>query len=595
MTLGSLHIHQPQTPILIAVFLTLIIPVILTLTGRKSRRFLRLALSLIAAIALAAIALKPQWSTTRATSQAVLITPGYDLSEIRSFLSKRATQIPLFTTVIDPALPEETTFIQDPAWLKRNWPEINQAHVFGYGLPASKWEQYPTLQITPHLTTPPIALASIQVPQNITLGQTLKIQGRLTQDLSPNHNLTITDPGGTKHPIQVKNQSFTFSQTPPAPGPFQWKLTLQEGEDILIGQDIFVRVNPASRLKVLVLEDAPSFRTRHFKDWLTRSGAAWLIRSRISREQFRWESQEFEQFTQITPGVLAPFHLLVTDPRSLEALTPDERRHIQNEINQGGMGLYIRAEKPAKNLAPFFEPFKIKPMEIEEARTVRIAIPELPTTVTAIADPLEIILQSAQIPLLRDQSARITAAAQTSGLGHIATSLIRDTHLWALQGQIQTHDAYWSHLLTSIARPQSQIRITGPSFPTIQDSPQTLTITTDQTQPKLTLTTPTAQHLLPPRQDPWRSQQWTTQFIPNETGWHHIKNHYLYSYPKTAWPSLQATQKIKATQKAAQTQELSDPDSTETTKPIPQWPFALVALIALTLLWLERKQTAERV
>jgi hypothetical protein len=171
--------------------------------AKRQRRALRLAANLIALLALLAMALQPQWLSRTESLEAVLVTPGADLNAWQNLPDSIKT-LPLIFS-LDEKIKWETAHqtIPDIAYLKRNHPAIAKLHVVGHGLNDYDWEELDSIQIKPYFTPLPAGIKQAFWPQELALGQPLRIQGILAGLGGKENWLYLADPGGVVDSMAV--------------------------------------------------------------------------------------------------------------------------------------------------------------------------------------------------------------------------------------------------------------------------------------------------------------------------------------------------------------------------------------------------------
>lgn len=581
----------------------------------RKRLIWRLLANGAAILSLLAMALQPQWLSTAQSIFALLITPEADPQIVISLADSLHTTSKVF------ALGEDERWksrfpnlenIPDAAYLKRHYPEINFLHVVGHGLNEYDWDELDSMQIRPDFSSLPLGIKHVYWPRELTVGQTLQIQGTLAGLDNETYSLYLTDLGGVVDSAKIVGPNeiqFKFSTTPHAIGKFLYVVRLKSSAGKVLREErLDVVITKSQPLKILVLANTVSFETKYLKNWASQNQNVLAMRSAISRERYRFEflNRPSIDLSRVTAGLLRQFDLVLLDGKTLRVLNTTERQVLNTAVAQEGLGVLILPdetvfEKSSPN--DFFLNFSFEAFPDLDQRTVKPRWPEQQHfDMTAVpAEPFAIKLAWGMQPLIADEMERLLAACYHRGNGLIGLSLIRDSYRWVLERNPQLHAAYWSHLLSALARKDyGKDRWNLPAAkPVIIDQPLALTAETDAPSPLGIVTTESsAADSIYLQQDVTEAQRWHATFWPRQTGWHQIalgagEPRWFYIYEKTNWQTWQAAQKINATQQHAARYANLPAQKRETiisrAKPISMVWFFVLFLLSSVYLWMERK------
>lgn len=581
---------------------------------RRKRRIARLLLSLLAVTALALLGLRPFHQSEIAAQSALLLTPGVAGRTVADFLEGRTGRKRIFA-LAGAVLEDDADFsiipIPDVGFLKRRFPSIGQVHLFGHGLAPFELKALAPVHIEPHLEPEAMGITFIDWEDHLELGRELVVQGRLLERPAVDTRLVFSDPGGGKSVLMgssFPDGNFSFRDTPRSTGHHFYYLELfGAGEQRLLHERIAVDVRPARVFSLLFLEAAPKFDTKHLKRWLADGGNRYLIRTRISRDRYRWEygGRGAQSFSELDEGVLDQFDLVLTDGRALAALSDGELQSLRSAVEDRGLGLLIRPDGTAmgnRKGAAFFWSFKILPLVGSSTRmtgTLLTGISERATTPLPLPGH-ELSHEPGQFPLAEDGSGRILVAWVPRGKGRIGTSLIDGSYRWILQGHPEHHHAYWKRLIAVLARARAetdQWRILS-AKPYRTDHPLELAMRTADPLPQTAAQAPDEPPVaLPPRQDPTRPDQWNTLYWPTKPGWHQVRRaagdaFWFFVSEGDEWMSLQRSQKRRATLSYVRRQEpraRNGPGRIPARKEVSRTGLFALFLLACAGLWLERK------
>lgn len=586
--------------------------------ANRRRRAWRLAASYVAIFSLLALALQPQWLSSPRPVPAILITPGADFYNLQALADSLHT--PSFVFAVEENEMAKSVFPQlralpDAAYLKRHFPEVNFLQMVGHGLNDYEWNELDSIRIAPHFSPLPVGIQQVYWDRELVSGQTLSIQGTLAGLNKEEYWLLLGDPGGDIDSIKITgpdNAQFAFSATPHETGKYLYILRLNNAAGAtLCEENLAVLVTKPQPLKILVLENSVNFDIKYLKNWAGQAQNAVAIRSTISRERYRFEylNHPAVDLRQISSTLLRSFDLALLDGKTLRALRQVERQALRAAIEQEGLGVLLIPDEIILQPDPdnfsqrdFFLAFAFDVFTEIDQRLIKPRWPAIygRELTTIPAEPFAIRPHWGLQPLIEDEMERILAGASHRGAGLIGLSLIRDSYRWILEGKAQYHAAYWSYLLTALARKdQHQARwITPTTKPILVDQPLDLTVETSATFPMGLVNAETGEpDSIFLQQDLTEPRRWRGTFWPREAGWQQIsiagqESHWFYVYGKKNWSTWQAAQKIAATQRhvlrhanlAAKPRRLA-PQA----RPISAVWFFVIFLASNACLWLERK------
>lgn len=621
MSWGSLLI-----PVAAPVFYALVAVAVLLFAGlawltfrraNSRRRAPRLIANFTAVLSLLAMALQPQWLTPFQPSTAILITPGADPRTWQN-LPDSIKSLPLAFSLDETqnwkSINSKIQIVPDAAYVKRHYPEIEKLHVVGHGLADYDWEMLDSVRVEAHWAPLPLGIKHAQRPRELALGQTLQIQGIVSGLHGEENRLYLSDPGGEVDSVKIAyagEANFALHALPREAGKYLYALTLKSKEGkTQFEEKLDVVVVAPEPLKILKLENQPSFETKYFKIFLSKYRNKLVIRSKISRERYRFEYFNHPKInlTQISAALLRGFDLAIIDGRTLQELSGAERQALRAAVEQEGLGVLIipdnsvfENEHRTFSSREFFLGFRFERFAELDERLVKPNWPGAAANTAIPAEPFVIKNNFGMKPLIKDEMERTLAAALQRGRGHTGLSLARDTYRWALEGNSTCHAAYWSYLLSELAKKMRQRdRWLLPSAkPAFVDQPVQLALVTATANPVGIVASDANQpDSLFLRQDAVDPQRWFGTFWPRQSGWHQVSRaggepQWFYVYDKTNWTAWQAAQKVAATQRRVWQDKALETNMESRTHPsakaVPPIWFFILFLLSCAYLWMERK------
>lgn len=574
------------------------------LSRQRARWFAVVTLTLLATAALLAV-VAPPTVQRQASEAAVLVTPG-----------ARGDALPAAQRVFTlPGAPErrgaQSRPLLDPAQLDLQTPALSSLRIVGHGLDASTWRRVPD-RLTITFTPPPLlGLVDPHWPRVLQPGATLNVVATAWAPVASSRVVVrLLDPAGVVRDEQsvAHGQSFQLSDVPTAPGEWEYRLQLQvSGEAETLEEPVGLSVASGPLPRFLVVQSAPSFETRQFKNWAADRGAQGVLFTRISRDRSlaEWVNLPTENNHSLTPSLLAATDLALVDGRSLAEFDPDQRAQLLDAVS-AGMGLLILADS---DLAQWLDNAPPPPFDAwtlsADSHLPPDAIARFPGADEDEPLPrLPYRLQGIAVqPLLNDERGLPLSSQRPWGQGRVAVSVLRDRHRWLTRGDTARFSRYWSWLSSELARRPSTPLTMPPQADVVPRPGQRtwLCVVADRAATAHLLDPVTAEEVdLVAVQDRSGASRWCAATWPKHTGWHRVQwqdavtgndlaGQWFRVYEQDDWTADRDWQRQQDTvARAAQTP--SPPAAERWREPVPPlWPLVLFGLCA-SLLWWERRR-----
>jgi hypothetical protein len=584
----------------------------------RQRLALRVALSGVAVAALVLMAWQPRWQTPRASAEALLLTPGAQPARVARLADSLTTARLYALPDAPPVAGLDVERTPDVGFLARTYPEVGTLHVVGDGLPDYALDALRGVQIRAYPSPPRSGISFVDAPRTLTVGQTLRVQGQVVIEDERNSDasyvLYLDGPGGPVDSAVVVVPGatvFSLEDAPRQAGRYLYHFVLVTTPgDTLAAEPLGLSVRDPAPLCVLVVQGAPRFETRHLKNWLAGEGGQLAIRSTISRDRYRTEFLNLPErdLSRITPAVLRAFDVAILDERALAAMAASERRALQASVEEEGFGVLLSPDLLTLNDAPsrgFFHPFDLQPLDDAGQRRVRLRWENTVLSSSIPAEPYSIAPEWGVDLLMQDESGHAVAAMRIAGLGRVGFSLATETYRWVLEGNAAMHAAYWSHLLSALARPSNGADqwAVGTRGPVFRDEPVTLVLHTAGESPRGVVFSPASPDTVYLVQDPIEPTRWRGTFWPRTTGWHRFATAraassdetglWFYVHDPATWIVLQAAKKTTATkhfaEKSASILLEAERTGPLASVPVPMWWWFIPFVASCAGLWLESK------
>lgn len=520
---------------------------------RQARFFYaRLIALLIAILSLMAFVLRPAYSTNSDSAGVIVLTPGYNKFSADSLKKIYQHYHVLATEQLD---------------------NINQliAHkdqirfVLGVGLPAYV---LPDSGFNFLASLLPTGITQLQVPAKLIANRNASLGG--VWHGKPG-TITLIGPEGKIDSTSVSAGSFQLSFIPQQPGKFLYELEIDGKKELLP-----LEIHAPRPLDVLILQQYPSAEIRYLKNFLIDQGHRVVVRTQISKNNFRFEfgNRAPATLSRITAEVLNDFDLLVLANESAVL----DAGAIQDALRTGLGVLWLPSENELGKPPLGFEFVKVN------ADTALVNFED--QTVTLSAWPVN---ARKDFAIIKNKN-RVLAGYKRLGAGKVGYQLLTETYPLIAKGQAKIYNHVWTNVVETLSRISAQttsIKIIN-TFPVYPDEP--LNIEVLATNPEVYLDSTQ----LPLHEHEVIDNLWSTTAWAKEKGWHQLlsatdsvtTNFFIPDF--NSWVALRAANLQKATKEKAGGSLKFEADklSYKTVSPIL---FFVLFVLAIGFLWLAPK------
>ena len=554
----------------------------------------------------------------------------------RAWLSLSQTQwfnrLPMFR-------PKVVREPEDIIWAE---PTLQHLVVIGDGMTMQQWQRFkqrkgsndPAISVTLKKGSAVTGLVSMRWQRQLNRGQWQRVSGvlqvapaeaigNLQQTI---YHVYLKDPAGQVVAQQAVRDGETFELlvNVKTEGLWQYQLALAKASDdiTVVEENLAFEVTRPSLAKLLIRQSAPSFETRHVKNWAVEQGAQVTVETQISKNRYisqhanyPQEDRSDEKTAQVdsfdTLSTLDQYDLLIIDARGLMKLSQHQQDNLAVAVKRG-LGVLVIGDSTLfteNNLPEVLNQFRIS-----HGSTIESDQSLLSWQFDQAGEPLNVI--AADIPassgfsLVKGAEGRVIVPGIHWGLGKVAISLTNQTYQWRTAGQRQLYSRYWQFLFESLARQSlapyllpvenDHLNIARQPLPRCFSVNENLysrladyALRYEGTEGK-----PVA---LIPLVDEVNQNMACGVIYPASSGWQRITlsaneetlSHSFYVYNESDWPAWQQQRKHNAgkrMQSAMQT-GLKQTYWTE----ISLWPLWWGLLLMCSLLWIERKFWTNRI
>ena len=411
------------------------------------------------------------------------------------------------------------------------------------------------------------------------------------------------------------NSGFSLRARPRSRGNLEYILQSWDGDQLISEQTVPVAVTQAGLLNIMVVQSAPSFETRHLKNYAASLGHHVLVNTTLSKDRTISQLVNLPDNspTAMSPSLLQSQDLLIMDGRSLAGLDADRRQWLDGALGQG-LGLLVLAdssllEDPANTQSGLLKDFRLT----ASTRIDGEAAPRLLTDVAAEwREPLtlpamEMLAIDADV-LIDDGLDQPLLARRKVGLGHIAVSLLSHSHEWLTSQGKDIWSSYWSGIIARLGRQKRTSYLLPPDSSEFFSTHQRVPVCVMSMGEHLSVEiTPPGANIIPAvfrvelETDLLGSPRQCAFFWPQHSGWHGLRllrtgndsvldQQAIHIFSDDQWRAQKRAERATATRTRSQ----KVPKSTNTDKkwvsvPIDTFWLWLILVLSSTLLWIERK------
>ncbi len=298
--------------------------------GSFNRNFyINSVVALIGLTALLFMFLGPSW-TKEVQGKAVLLTQGF--SQVRLDSLKKQDQ---FIKEIN-YVPGEN--------LKERLASINELVVLGHGVAVFDYWQLEETTVNYLKGELPSGIVRINYPSESRVGTELTIQGVYNRPTAGT-KLCLQGLGGkVLDSVILKSdnrQGFSLNTIVKTEGKFVYQLVEMDSVNKVISTNpLPLVVEDIAVLKVLIVNQFPSFETKYLKNYLSEEGHELVVRSKITSGKYKFEyfntiPQPIYRFTEKS---LAFFDVLILDTETFMGLSRNTLETLGKSVKEEGLG-----------------------------------------------------------------------------------------------------------------------------------------------------------------------------------------------------------------------------------------------------------------
>ena len=424
----------------------------------KKEGILRTALFSIALLFIYLIILRPQHKIEILSNVGLLQTEN---------IKNVADSIPVFALsniTSDKNMPT----INDLAELERNFPNIHNLYINGYGLEPEQLKHLKNIQVEFLAKDFPEGFNHLSYTRKIHVGEELQVSGRYLNNSTDSVKLVLETPEGLQDSIMIGGgrKDFFLKGNPVLTGNFVGNIKIYKDKNLKV-EPLPYSVKPKKILRFIILQDFPSFEINYLKDWLAEQKHHIRIRTLVSRNKINTQQINVpaveKKNSLFSKKNLEETDLIISDPESLKKLSLTEKKEILSAIGLG-LGLLVFPDAEWGKLPEILD----RKFPIIQSTKKNFILGGLNSKSKEPFEKLPFAFSnnSFPIPALKSNDNEILAAFYPEKNGKIAIQLAVDTYVWPLKGEDKLYNNYWTDIIQAIERKSigPMINIKGAPF-----------------------------------------------------------------------------------------------------------------------------------
>lgn len=425
--------------------------------------------------------------------------------------------------------------------------------VVGWGLTDREWADVAEVASVIEPAPAPEGVARLDGPDRLFLGEVGRIQGLVRGTTGA--VVRLIGPSGAIDSLPVTDSvtPFAFPVQAPAAGQFIWRLELRHGTRIVASDSLGISIEPVVPLRVLLLEDFPSFEMNALAGWLGDGGAIVERQTTVSRgrEHVTAFNRPAGALALPDSAVAGTVDAVVLRDATLSRLSRSDRLALEGAVRKQGLGLVLLVSQKISEPAFRLTGASTRSLGDGAERRTRPML-----TGVGSLDDVEaggVSLEGGTV-VARDAQGRTLAALYSAGLGTVAVSTLIGTDAWRRRGTDSTFARWWGTLLESVRGTDPTRDDWQVAQPVRADHRAPMLLRTVETVPAGTVTGPAgANDAIALAQDPIERVRWHSAIWPRHAGWHTVHGPHstrtFYVGEPGSWRGLEAAARLAASAK----------------------------------------------
>jgi hypothetical protein len=550
---------------------------------RKQGNFsINIIVAFLTIAALVILVLEPTREVEINDQQGILLTEGFKGKQRDSLLSlKKGLKVLKYN-------PKKS--------IRNQLDSLTTVYVLGEGIKPFDFSRFNNIAVEYFPAKIPLGITQLTYTKKISLGEKVEVIGSYNQPVNGSFLVFEDSRGNGLDSIQFVESSFTdftLSGSPKASGNYVYQLSEKDSAGVVINSNpLPIEIKQKQPLRVLILNNFPTFETKYLKNFLSEEGHEVVVRSQLTKGKFKFEYFNTTSLPvyQFTDEILKQFDLVIADADTYFSFGSTIKNRFEKNIRENGLGVFIQPSDFIFNRSASWSYFRFNLDDIKEVQILN-------STIALEKYPYEFDEEFLVSPIIVGDGKTIAAYKQMA-LGRVATTTLLSSYQMLLNGSDQTYKSIWTKILDDIAKPKIVPVEWKPEtqIPKV-DEPFDFSLYTNQQEFAVidedSVRTPMLQKLMV-------STHFTGTIYPKKTGWQHLSidgdstsQFSFFVYDSVDWKALSSTQNIVLNQKKFKT-DVNKNKTVISNRPVSPLLFYILFLLGVGWLWLSPKVSIER-
>ena len=550
---------------------------------RKQGNFsINIIVALLTIAALVILVLEPTREVEINDHQGILLSEGFNVQQRDSLLSlNKGLKVLKYN-------PKKS--------IRNQLDSLTTVYVLGEGIKPFDFSRFNNIAVEYFPAKIPLGITQLTYTKKISLGEKVEVIGSYNQPVNGSFLVFEDSRGNGLDSIQFVDSSFTdftLSGSPKASGNYVYQLSEKDSAGVVINSNpLPIEIKQKQPLRVLILNNFPTFETKYLKNFLSEEGHEVVVRSQLTKGKFKFEYFNTTSLPvyQFTDEILKQFDLVIVDADTYFSFGSTIKNRFEKNIRENGLGVFIQPSDFIFNRSASWSYFRFNRDDIKEVQILN-------STIALEKYPYEFDEEFLVSPIIVGDGKTIAAYKQMA-LGRVATTTLLGSYQMLLNGSGQTYKSIWTKILDKIAKPKIVPVEWKPEtqIPKV-DEPFDFSLYTNQQEFAVidedSVRTPMLQKLMV-------STHFTGTIYPKKTGWQHLSidgdstsQFSFFVYDSVDWKALSSTQNIVLNQKKFKT-DVNKNKTVISNRPVSPLLFYILFLLGVGWLWLSPKVSIER-
>jgi len=550
---------------------------------RKQGNFsINIIVALLTIAALVILVLEPTREVEINDHQGILLSEGFNVQQRDSLLSlNKGLKVLKYN-------PKKS--------IRNQLDSLTTVYVLGEGIKPFDFSRFNNIAVEYFPAKIPLGITQLTYTKKISLGEKVEVIGSYNQPVNGSFLVFEDSRGNGLDSIQFVESSFTdftLSGSPKASGNYVYQLSEKDSAGVVINSNpLPIEIKQKQPLRVLILNNFPTFETKYLKNFLSEEGHEVVVRSQLTKGKFKFEYFNTTSLPvyQFTDEILKQFDLVIVDADTYFSFGSTIKNRFEKNIRENGLGVFIQPSDFIFNRSASWSYFRFNRDDIKEVQILN-------STIALEKYPYEFDEEFLVSPIIVGDGKTIAAYKQMA-LGRVATTTLLGSYQMLLNSSDQTYKSIWTNILDEIAKPKI-VPIEWKAETQIPkvDEPFDFSLYTNQQEfPVIdedSVRTPMLQKLMV-------STHFTGTIYPKKIGWQHLNidgdstsQFSFFVYDSVDWKALSSTQNIVLNQKKFKT-DVNKNKTVISNRPVSPLLFYILFLLGVGWLWLSPKVSIER-